>query len=82
MKDDTRVRAVQYCMAILLQIYHRPLHLFEHQHVLQAGALLAAEQSKNDLPEEWLEQVKRLDEYQELVEKLVSQRAIISILPP
>ena len=49
---------------------------------MQAGALLAAEHSKNDLPEEWLEQVKRLDEYQELAEKLVSQRAIISILPP
>lgn len=50
--------------------------------VLQAGALLAAEHYKDDLPEDWLEQVKKLDEYKELADKLVSQRAIISILPP
>jgi ADP-ribosylglycohydrolase len=47
-----------------------------------AGALLAAEHYKDDLPEDWLEQVKKLDEYKELADKLVSQRAIISILPP
>jgi len=50
--------------------------------VLQAGALLAAEHARDDLPEEWLEQVTKLDDYKDLAGKLVSQRAIISILPP
>lgn len=47
-----------------------------------AGAILAAEHYREDLPEDWLEQIKKLDEYKDLADKLVSQRAIISILPP
>jgi hypothetical protein len=50
--------------------------------VLQAGALLAAEHARDGLPEEWLEQVAKLDDYKDLADKLVSQRAIISIMPP
>lgn len=47
-----------------------------------AGALLAAEHARDGLPEEWLEQVAKLDDYKDLADKLVSQRAIISIMPP
>ncbi len=49
---------------------------------VQAGALLAAEHYEEGLPEDWQEKVKKLDEYKELADKLVSQRAIISILAP
>ena len=49
---------------------------------MQAGAFQAAEAGLEAVPDNWIARVAKIEEYQDLTDKLVSQRAIITILPP
>ena len=49
---------------------------------MQAGAFLAAEAAPEPLPDSWIARVAKYEEYEELAGKLITQRAIITILPP
>ena len=48
---------------------------------MKVGALLAAQDGLSAIPEDWREQVTKFKEYNDLIDKLVAQRAIISIVP-
>lgn len=49
---------------------------------MQAGAFMAAEAGLDSVPPTWIAKVAKFEEYEELTTKLISQRAIITILPP